>query len=269
MEMKNAILRSVLSLLAVVAVGGPVRAQSSDSMVMDSSDLFYSIVDYRLPGVEVTYPNSKQSELWNGHEKPSGEIVFPMTIIHNGNQFEVIEISPWTFADCGEITSVTLTNHLHSIGFAAFARCTGIRTIDIPASVDYLGGCAFFACHTLESVSLPTGLKRIKAYTFADCPALRKIEIPAGVEAIGISAFDRSGLTEVTLPPTLKALGENAFRRCKDLRQVRSMNAEPPKVGEGAFSEIAPEAVLFVPRGSREAYLAAKGWDTFSCIEEY
>ena len=246
-----------------------VNAQSGSEVVMDSNDLYYNVINRRMPGVEVTYPNKLQSELWDGHEKPTGHIVFPKTIVYKGKCFEVCEISPWTFMGCEGVTGVELSDHLLRIGFSSFAFCEGLQRIEIPSSVNYIGGCAFLACKTLRTVSLPEGLKNLKNYTFADCPVLESLTLPASLETIGVGAFDRSGLTSITIPEKVYFIDINAFRRCRNLTSVKVMSKEPPAMGEGAFEEIAPDAVLYVPQGSREAYVTSEGWSLFSRVEEF
>ena len=43
---------------------------------------------------------------------------------------------------------------------------------------------------------------------------LRKIEVPNGVEHIGNECFKNSGVEEITLPHTLREVGQNAFKYC-------------------------------------------------------
>lgn len=245
------------------------QAQQNNIVVQDSNDLFYNIVDYRLPGVEVTYPNKKQADLWKGYPLPVGHIIFPGTIFVNDRTYQVAEVAPWTFSNCIGIQEVTLTDHLLAIGFSSFAFCDGLTHIDIPSTVNEIGGCAFLGCHNLTSITIPAEVKIIKAHTFADCPALASINLSEGLTSIGRSAFDRSGLTSITIPASVKKIGKYAFRGCQQLRSIKMVSPIPPAVSPDAFENIAPDCVLYIPDAYRVAYQEAEGWKDFTHMEEY
>ena len=52
------------------------------------------------------------------------------------------------------------------------------------------------------------------------CENLKRLEIPHGVEYIGEWCFSYSGIEEITLPSTLKKMGENIFKKCENLKTV-------------------------------------------------
>ena len=248
---------------------GTLNAQVNNIVVQDSNDLFYNIVDYRLPGVEVTYPNKKQCDLWKGHTLPSGIIIFPGTIHYNDRTYEVAEVAPWTFSNCTGIVNVQFTEHLLAIGFSSFSFCEGLTEIVLPSTVNSIGGCAFLACRNLKSINLPEKVTVIKGHTFADCGALSTITLPGKLTRIGRSAFDRSGLTRIEIPASVQEIAPYAFRGCKQLATVKVLSTVPPAAAENAFDEIAADAVLLVPAGSRTAYMGDPAWSRFSRIEEF
>ena len=75
----------------------------------------------------------------------------------------------------GQIYSVT------SIGKEAFASCTGLKSITIPASVTSIGVDAFFHCNSLTSITIPASVTTIGSCAFSRCTALTSITIPEGV----------------------------------------------------------------------------------------
>lgn len=234
----------VALLTAFLSIGMGGEAQNNN-LVFDSSDFFYNIIDSAIPGVEVTYPNVLQSELWEGYEEPVGDVIFPATIRYRNVTYRVMEISPWTFAGCGKITSVTFTDELRGIGFSAFASCDGLQSVEIPASVKTIGGCAFYACRNLASVILPQRLQCIEPYTFAECTALSAIDIPASVSNIGSKAF----------------LG------CASLKRITLHSANPPEIDKDTFAQIPTDVVVYVPQGTADTYRKAKGWKQFQIVE--
>lgn len=63
----------------------------------------------------------------------------------------------------------------------------------------------------LESVFLPSSIQTIEHGAFAFCTKLSKIVLPEKLTTVGNGAFTMAGLTEVTLPKSLKKVGETAF----------------------------------------------------------
>ena len=66
----------------------------------------------------------------------------------------------------------------------------------------------------MENTVYPSALKRLETATFEFCPNLKRLTILNGVECIGKNCFWRSGITKLTLPATLKEIGEYAFGGC-------------------------------------------------------
>lgn len=261
-------MKPLCAAVLTVMCGMTVCAQSDSDSVMDSNDLYYSVVNYSSSWVEVTYPGEMPRSMWEGHEMPSGQIIFPATIMHEGRQFDVREVDEWTFMGCKDITGVEFTEDLRSIGFSAFAFCEGLTSVRVPHSVTHLGGCSFFGCKNLKEVTLPAGLKALNPYVFADCVALRQVELPETLTMIDRSAFDHSGLESVSIPEKVIFIGMNAFRDCANLRSIEVKAIRPPALEAGSFAGVGADAVLYVPQGCADAYRAAEGWKDFQDIRE-
>ena len=115
------------------------------------------------------------------------------------------------FMGCSKLATVTFEkgSQLKTIGgrygSGAFANCTALTAIEIPASVETIEATAFKRCSSLATLTFEKGsqLKTIgggyyysayeKSYyshgAFSDCIALASIEIPASVETIEAAAF--------------------------------------------------------------------------------
>ena len=109
------------------------------------------------------------------------------------------------------ITSCTIHENTEEILSDAFYS-TEITTIAIPFKVTRIGESAFKNCDNLREVVLSEGLVKIGASAFCDC-AIETIVIPTTVLEIGNAAF-YMGLEEVTIPPTVRKMGYNAFGYC-------------------------------------------------------
>lgn len=77
------------------------------------------------------------------------------------------------------------------------------------ATLNHNGAYVFNA--TLESVFLPDSIQTIEHGAFHGCSSLHKIILWEGLTTIGNGAFAMAGLTEVTLPKSLKEVGDSAF----------------------------------------------------------
>lgn len=155
----------------------------------------------------------------------------------------------------GGLSSYDILNY-----FGAFADCSSLESIDIPASVEIISETAFKNCRNLKSVSFEpqSSLKKIEgsyienkgvvAYygVFSGCSSLKEINIPASVEIIESTAFKGcSSLEKVTFETKSKLQfieGDNngteqgAFYSCKNLTNFDASNCTMLKeIGESTF----------------------------------
>jgi hypothetical protein len=107
--------------------------------------------------------------------------------LYNGRW--VTEIAVEAFADCYDITVVTMSWRITSVGERAFVRCRALRSISLSASLTQIGKETFADCMALETITLPSALKRIGAWAFRGCVSLGSVTFPAGLEVIGVGAF--------------------------------------------------------------------------------
>ena len=119
-------------------------------------------------------------------------------------------VTPKIFSGIG----ATVNNFLKSANFDNAFRLTKI------------GKRAFADCDKITEVNFfNTVLKTIEEEGFYDCDDLSSVEVSPEIEEIGKSAFDDCGITEITLPGTLKRIGYKAFYDCDELTSL-SLNAD-------------------------------------------
>lgn len=112
-----------------------------------------------------------------------------------------------------------------TFGVACFALSPALETIDL-STVKIIENQTFYGCTSLKGANLLNATK-IGSYAFADCSSLGFVTFPK-VTSIGEGAFSRnqtSGggapiISEVTLPKTLKSLGQGVFIGCEGLTEV-------------------------------------------------
>jgi hypothetical protein len=115
----------------------------------------------------------------------------------------------------------------------------------IPNSVKNIEKMAFQNCSSLTSVTIPNSVTHIDQYTFMGC----------------------IGLTSITIGKGVTSIRSDAFRGCTGLTSVISLNPTPP---EASFPDVnKTTCVLYVPKGSIDAYRSDAGWKGFENITEF
>ena len=140
----------------------------------------------------------------------SGKVTIPSKL----GGYKVTSIGEAAFAECYDITGVTIPNSVKSIGALAFYDCEGLKTITIPNSVTYIGEGAFLYCIELNNVTIPSSIESIETLTFAFCESLTSVTIPDSVTSIGVFAFAICGLTKIKIPDSVTNIEEGAFASC-------------------------------------------------------
>ena len=156
----------------------------------------------------------------------------------------VTVIGGYAFDGCENLTTVTFEegSQLTGIGEKAFWCCSGLESIVIPRNVSTIGLCAFALCENLEEV------------VFEEGSQLNRIEQ---------EAFAHNAFTSITLPASIKYIGDYAFYRAEDgtLDSLTVLAADPPAIEYQSMDGVDK---IYVLEGSVEAYKAAERWDRYA-----
>ncbi len=205
---------------------------------------------------------------------PGVKLVDGWAIGHGGSLSGVLDltrargVAANAFYGCSKLTGVKIGPCVKSIGGSAFYNCSGFTgTLTIPEGVQIIEGRAFQGCSGLTSISIPNSVIRVGWAAFSGCTnvksmmspyapsgidpsQLTKVTIPDGTTTILVGAFmNCSNLTSVTIPNSIASIERSAFRCCRRLSTVLFMG-DAPDVGRSAFSEISPDCVAYVRRGT-------------------
>jgi hypothetical protein len=92
--------------------------------------------------------------------------------------------------------------------------------------------------------------------------------IPEGITSIGYDAFNYISISSITIPKSVKEIKCRAFQGCNYLNSVTVNWIRPIDIDDDVFMSCYGDCTLYVPRGTKAAYQAAKGWKNFFKIEE-
>lgn len=219
----------------------------------------------------------------------------------------VITIERSAFDTCGELTNVKLPEGLKSIDNKAFWNCKKLSQITLPESLEKLGNGVFCGCDAITELKIPKNLSRIDNYALA-CQNLKSIVVdennkayysegncvvtkegntviavaynfkfPEGLTEVRGAFYGYDWLTEITLPESVKKIGDYTFYRCKNLDKIEwptglteigsyafgdtafeefEIPETVSKIGNNAFTEmkikeiVIPENVTQIPSGA-------------------
>lgn len=140
----------------------------------------------------------------------------------------VNSIGSYAFYNCSKIKSVNIPETVTEIGTGAFYGNTSISTLIIPQNVTKIGNAAFQGCTSLNILYFyPKKCKTAGSESyppFNKCESLTTIAFGDGVEIIPDYCFALTGITSLTLPDTVKTVGEGAFYSCKKLTSATLPN---------------------------------------------
>ena len=150
---------------------------------------------------------------------------------------KVIGIDREVFADKDSITSVTLSKFTNYIGPGTFRDCINIANINLNESaVEVIKEEAFRGCTSLTEYTISEKATYIGANAFCECPAEISFAPNAIIERIENSAFRLWKGTSMTIPGSVKEIGNSAFRQCENLTNLVIEEGSSINVGEYAFS---------------------------------
>lgn len=144
---------------------------------------------------------------------------------------------------CNMLQKVIIGNSVTSVGTYAFNSCYSIETVTMPDSVTNIGNNAFYYCYSFVSITISNSATSIGSDAFYSC----------------------FSIASVTIPKSVTIIGANAFGNCHGVKEYHLKPIYPPTLSNaGAFSSISSDCIIFVPKGSLDAYQSATNWSKYA-----
>ncbi len=192
------------------------------------------------------------NDAFNGCKALAGALAIPVT---------VKTIGDGAFKGCVLVTDIDFGDGsmLTSIGAEAFSGCSKIEEITIPANIEFLGAGAFAGCAGLTSIEGSPENTRYKVVTgclievatgtlILGCNA-STIPQNEGITSIAPGAFmNCSTITSITIPATVKTIGDDAFSGCKNAVFSFEGVSQLEAIGKRAFAQCAKFGEFKAPK---------------------
>lgn len=156
--------------------------------------------------------------------------------LENNKKLTAIEVDEANEYFC-DVDGVLYSKDMKTLLFYPMARGVGdmeasdgstVRGIayEVPEGVECIRTKAFYKCTELRSITLPATLQRIEEKAFFRC-SLEELMLPDSLSFIGKDAFAYcEKLTELDIPSAIKEIGEYAFYNCTGLLKITLDAAE-------------------------------------------
>lgn len=158
------------------------------------------------------------------------DIVIPETVEVGGTTYTIVGLDKEAFMGNREYS--TTVNSVKTVYWS------GLKTIQLPASVSTLGEGAFAICTNLSTFpTLPAAVSEIPLGCFATCTDLRTVDIPATVKTVGEMAFYGDvRLQTLTFAEGVETIGRMAFFDCRSTSLTTvTIPSTVTRIGDQAF----------------------------------
>ena len=282
---------ALLLLMMLIALGG--YAQNHICFVVDSvgycNDTFRGFntaavdLQFKTPVDELIFPDSVVGPTLHGYVEG-----------HN-YKWRVVSVMPYhatgALADnatvtlpqfCERVTNfkdtkvgtINFNANLKTIGDMAFARCTMLKSLYIPASVSNINTSAFYECSGIEKVEWEAGsqLTRISQLAFGNT-SISEVTLPDNCKTIDGWAFQVTPMRKVVLPRNFETIYGNAFLSTADTLHVYVQNclASTKTVYGGSSTSsfsARKKVIIHIPVGTLRAFQQVPTWASYQLEED-
>lgn len=154
-----------------------------------------------------------------------GDIVIPEKVSYEGKEYTVVRI-----------------------GVAAFANCSKLKSVKMPATIERVDEGAFYGCSALEHIEFSDKVRGIGEMTLYGCTALEKLDLSGVKDFVNLNLYSSysPNLKEVILPPDavvyrIHGAGKDCAFSIKNPRPPRPQVFQVSGIGEGSKLYVADD----------------------------
>ena len=211
--------------------------------------LYYNILDSVAHTVEITCPGQIENYYqngWEGYQQPTGQLILPSTVSHNGQDYTVVALGDYAFYRCngicgnlnipsfvtrlGKFCLVWYNDNVDTLFLPEGLIEADDRACDnnrfyiglLPSTMERIGSGAFAFNDFPNHLVLPQSLRVLGAAAFSDCYTIKEVSIPENVDSIGGSAFYfNTQLQQVNFNArNCSYIHPNAFNDCSSIKRL-------------------------------------------------
>lgn len=180
-----------------------------------------------------------------------GDIVIPEKVSYEGKEYTVVRI-----------------------GVAAFANCSKLKSVKMPATIERVDEGAFYGCSALEHIEFSDKVRGIGEMTLYGCTALEKLDL-SGIQDfvnLNLNSSYCPNLKEVVLPSDAVIYwifgdGKDCVFSIKNPRPPRPQFFQVTGIGEGSKLYVADDGAYGMTMWS-SAFGHKLEYKDFSAVED-
>lgn len=264
-------MKKIVLIFAMFLLIFSAKAQSFYANCETGQSLLFGVIDKT---------SNKVAIMGTGTEKPTGKVVLPSIVEHNGQSYEVVEIKMGSFSGCNEMTSLTISKTINKINLICFDSFRNLEEIivdpenEVYDSRDNCNAIIVTADNELvygcKNAFIPNTVVSIDWYAFRGS-GLTAITIPESVKVIRCLAFYDCLITELFIPSTVERI---EYEPWDAERVTATLEGTDLKLEAGTYYFVdeydehdLAYGVVVVPCGMRETYENSP-WGKFLPIRE-
>ena len=216
---------------SVVEVGDYAFAncKSLELVEFDSESQLTTLGNYLFSNSEML----KNVSLPTGLTSISDYMFYGCSSLESISALKSTKIGSNAFNNCVKLAHANFSKNLTEIDESAFFSCFSLESFKLYANIT-LGQKVFKGCSGLTNVEFEEGFESLPSYTFQNCSSLTSITLPQSLKSIGNYCFNGTKLTEVTIPCNVEELGWNIFDGLKTLVSAK-VEAPIVELGDSLF----------------------------------
>ena len=214
--------------------GSKVAEAEGEYSITTDCTIGWNTAEYN-PGKYVLKVSSEYYENYRWHSTYDGEQIYDITLTGEYASGKCGPSLTWKLTDDHVLTisgSGNMSNY--SMGDAPWNEITLKNIWDVE--------------DLIEKIVIGNGVTSIGNNAFYDCDSLREISLPATLKMIGESAFYNSSLEKIEMPDSVTAINERSFNGCSNLYSVK-LSSKLKAIPSWAFNDCTMLDSIVIPEG--------------------